>query len=343
MMKSRSLCKDGAQNNSLMEEIGMIGTKKLAFVAAAWMMIGSAVAASDFPQRAITLVVPYAAGGTTDILGRALADALGSELKQPVVVENKPGANGTRGASGLKQAKPDGYTLTMVPLGVFRQPYIQKVNYDAVKDLTYISMVGGYNYAIAVANDAPWKTIQELVTHASQHPGEVFYGVSARYSVNEFLMMDLGKKANVDWTSVPFKGDSEAVTNLLGGQIQVVSATNTILPFAQSGSVRVLATAGENRSPDFPDAPTLTEAGYPVTVTSPLGIAGPANMDAETVRILDEAIGRATQHPKLREMAARYGIGITYKNHADYTEYAHHAAVNEKDAVELMLQGASKE
>ncbi|WP_439810920.1 tripartite tricarboxylate transporter substrate binding protein [Bordetella bronchiseptica] len=311
-------------------------------VAAAAMMAGAAAHAADYPQRPITLVVPYAAGGTTDILGRALAEALAGELKQAVVVENKPGANGTRGASGMKQARPDGYTLTMVPLGVFRQPYIQQVNYDPLKDLTYVSMVGGYNYAIAVADKAPWKTIQELIEHARSHPGEIFYGVSARYSVNEFLMMDLGRKAGVEWTSVPFKGDSEAVTNLLGGQIQVVSATNTILPFAQQGSVRVLATAGEARSPDFPDAPTLAEADYPVTVTSPLGIAGPAGMAPETVRILDEAIGRAARNPKLLETAARYGIGVKYLDHAGYTAYARKAAVEEKDAVALMLQGAAK-
>ncbi|KDC09350.1 tripartite tricarboxylate transporter family receptor domain protein, partial [Bordetella bronchiseptica E012] len=175
-------------------------------VAAASMMAGAGAYAADYPQRPITLVVPYAAGGTTDILGRALAEALAGELKQAVVVENKPGANGTRGASGMKQARPDGYTLTMVPLGVFRQPYIQQVNYDPLKDLTYVSMVGGYNYAIAVADKAPWKTIQELIEHARSHPGEIFYGVSARYSVNEFLMMDLGRKAGADWTSVPFDG-----------------------------------------------------------------------------------------------------------------------------------------
>src|SRR5690606_25368448 len=211
---------------------------------------------SNYPTGPITLIVPYAAGGTTDVLGRALADSLGRALKQTVVVENKPGANGTMGVINLKRARADGYTLTMIPLGVFRQPYIQKVTYDPLKDLTYISMVGGYSYAIGVKADSQWKTIQELVEFSKQNPGDLFYGVSARYSVNEFIMMDLAKKLDLKWTSVPFKGDSEAITNLLGGQVQAVSATNTILPFAQSGQIRVLATAGEERSRDFPDAPT---------------------------------------------------------------------------------------
>jgi tripartite-type tricarboxylate transporter receptor subunit TctC len=298
--------------------------------------------AADYPVRPITIIVPYAAGGTTDVLGRALAEALRKELKQSVVVENKPGANGTMGAISMKLAQPDGYSLTMVPLGVFRQPHIQKVTYDPVKDLKYISMVGGYNYAIAVNATSPWKTIQDLIEHTKKNPNSVFYGVSARYSVNEFLMMDLAKKVDLSWISVPFKGDSEAITNLLADQIQVVSATNTILPFAQSGRVRVLATAGEQRSKDFPDVPTLKEAGYPVTVTSPLGIAGPAGLPDNIVKILDTAISRAVKDPKLVETAARYGIGITYMNHNDYTTYAKDAAVREKDAVRTMLDGAVK-
>jgi len=321
--------------------------KNLFKYAAAGMVASAALAApasaSGYPQRPITLIVPYAPGGTTDILGRALGEALSKTLKQTVVVENKPGANGTLGVVNLKRAKPDGYTLSMIPLGVFRQPYIQSVSYDPLKDLTYVSMVGGYNYAIAVKTDAPWKSIQELVEHARKHPGEVFYGVSARYSVNEFIMMDLAKKLDIEWTSVPFKGDSEAITNLLGGQIQAVSATNTILPMAQSGAVRVLATAGEKRSADFPDAPTLNEVGYPVVVTSPLGIAGPAGMPEDVVKTLDAAIETALKDPKLIETAGRFGIGLRYLDHAGYTRYAMDAAVNEKEAVRTMLDGAAKE
>ena len=304
-------------------------------------LIGSA-AAQSYPERPITLIVPYAPGGTTDILGRALADALSRTLDQSIVVENRPGANGTMGVMNLRRAKPDGYTLSMIPLGVFRQPYIQKVNYDPAKDLTYVSMVGGYNYAIAVKADAPWQTIQELVEYTRENPGDVFYGVSARYSVNEFIMMDLAKKLSIEWTSVPFKGDSEAITNLLGGQIQAVSSTNTILPMAQSGDVRVLATAGAERSPDFPDAPTLQEAGYPVVVTSPLGIAGPAGMPEDVVKTLDEAIQAAMGDERLIETAGRFGIALNYMNHDDYTAYALDAAVSEKEAVQTMLEGVAK-
>jgi tripartite-type tricarboxylate transporter receptor subunit TctC len=321
----------------------LTGYLKLAAVGAvAFSTMMSQAVAQNFPERPITLIVPYAPGGTTDVLGRALGDALSRSLNQTVVVENRPGANGTMGVMNLKRAQPDGYTLSMIPLGVFRQPYIQNVSYDPAKDLTYISMVGGYNYAIAVKSDAPWKTIEELVEYTRANPGDVFYGVSARYSVNEFLMMDLAKKLGLNWTSVPFKGDSEAITNLLGGQIQAVSATNTILPFSQAGQVRVLATGGVERSADFPDAPTLTEAGYPVAVSSPLGIAGPAGMPEDVTKKLDEAIKTALQDPKLIETAGRFGIELNYLDHKGYTQYAQEAAVNEKDAVQTMLDGATK-
>ncbi|TDF64562.1 tripartite tricarboxylate transporter substrate binding protein [Cupriavidus sp. L7L] len=299
--------------------------------------------AADYPARPITIIVPYGAGGTTDLFGRALAVALGRELKQSVVVENKPGVNGTMGAAAMKLARPDGHTLTMVPLGVFRQPYIQKTPYDPVKDLKYISMVANYNYAIAVNSKSPWKTIKELIEHTKKNPDTVFYGASVRYSVPEFIMMDLAKKVGLKWTSVPYKGDAEAINSLLGDQVQAISVTNTILPFAQSGRVRILATTGEQRSKDFfPDVPTLKEAGYPVTMTSPFGIAGPAGMPDNVVKILDTAISRALKDPILVETAARYGIGINYMDHNRYTAYAKDAAVSEKDAVKTMLEGAVK-
>ncbi|WP_082926392.1 tripartite tricarboxylate transporter substrate binding protein [Cupriavidus sp. D384] len=300
--------------------------------------------AADYPTRPITLIVPYGAGGTTDVFGRALAAVLAKELRQPVIVENKPGVNGTMGAAAMKVARPDGHTLTVVPLGVFRQPYIQKTPYDPVKDLKYVSMVANYNYAIAVNAKSPWKTIKDLIEHTKRNPDTIFYGASVRYSVPEFIMMDLAKKVGLKWTNVPYKGDAEAITSLLGDQVQALSVTNTILPFAQSGRVRILATTGERRYQDFfPEVPTLKEAGYPVTMTSPFGIAGPAGMTDDIVKILDAAIVRSLKDPVLVDTAVRYGIEINYMDHKAYAAYAKEAAVREKDAVKTLIEGAVKE
>jgi tripartite-type tricarboxylate transporter receptor subunit TctC len=295
-----------------------------------------AAQAQAFPRQPITLIVPYAAGGTTDILARALAEHMGRTLQQPVVVDNRPGANGTMGVQRLQQAKPDGYTLSMVPLGVFRQPYLEKVQYDPLKDLSYVSMVAGYNYAIAVRADSPVKSIEQLVEQSRQGKDGVFYGISALYSVNQAVMAQLGKLTGAQWTAVPFKGDSESINALLGGQIQAISVTNTVVPFVKAGQIRVLATAGDKRPKDFPDAPTLQEAGYKMAVRSPLGIAGPAGLPPEVVKALDAAVQAAVKDPAFQASADRYGIELMYQGTAEYTDYARRTAVGEKDIVELM-------
>jgi len=302
----------------------------------AFAALPGAAFAQSFPQRPVTLIVPYAAGGTTDILARALAEHMGRTLKQPVVIENRPGANGTMGAQRMKQARPDGYTLTMVPLGVFRQPYLEKVQYDPVKDLSYVSMVAGYSYAIAVRADSPVQNIQQLVEQSKNGKQGVFYGISALYSVNHALMAQLGQLTGAKWTAVPFKGDSESINALLGGQIQAISVTNTVVPFVQAGQVRVLATVGDKRTKEFAQAPTLLESGYKLSVRSPLGIAGPAGLPADVVGALDAAVRAAVNDPAFQATADRYGIELTYQGPAEYTDYARKTAVGEKDIVELM-------
>jgi tripartite-type tricarboxylate transporter receptor subunit TctC len=292
--------------------------------------------AGPFPSQPITLIVPYAAGGTTDILGRALAEHMSRTLQQSVIVDNRPGANGTMGVLRLKQVKPDGHTLTMVPLGVFRQPYLETVRYDPIKDLTYVSMVAGYNYAIAVRADSAVNSIQQLIENSKNDKSGVFYGISALYSVNQALMTQLASVTGARWTAVPFKGDAESINALLGGQVQAISATNGILPFVTSGKVRVLATAGTRRPKDFKDAPTLLEAGYKISVSSPLGIAGPAGMPPDVVAAIDKAVRTAVQDPAFQTAADRYGISLEYQNSATYTEYARKTAVAEKDIVKLM-------
>src|SRR5690606_4102992 len=154
------------------------------------------------------------------------------------------------------------HTLSIIPMGVFRQPYLQQggVSYDPLKDITYVSLVAGYGYAIGVKADAKWQTIQELLEDAKARPEEINYGTSGLFTSNHLAVAELERAADVDMTHVPFKGDAEAITALLGGHVEVVSSTNTLLPFVQAGQVRVLATAGETRPKDFADAPTLKEA-----------------------------------------------------------------------------------
>jgi tripartite-type tricarboxylate transporter receptor subunit TctC len=295
-----------------------------------------------FPSRPISLIVPYAAGGSTDQLGRALAEALSRRLKQSVVIENKPGAGGTLGALQMTRAKPDGYSLTMIPLSVFRQPYLQPTNYNPIKDISYISTVANYSYAIGVRQDAKWKTLKDLVDDAKANPNTISYGTSALYSTNHVMIAELERATGAALTHIPYKGDSEAITALLGGHIQVVSSTSTVLPFAQSGKVRLLATGGETRAKDFPDVPTLKEQGYPVAVASPLGIGGPAGMPPAIVEKLDTAIREILADPAFVSTVEKFGIELAYRNHQQYSEYARVTFAQEKSIIERLSKEAQK-
>ncbi|RYF38092.1 MAG: tripartite tricarboxylate transporter substrate binding protein [Cytophagaceae bacterium] len=179
-------------------------------------------------------------------------------------------------------------------------------------------------------------SIQQLIADSKNNKAGVFYGISALYSVNQALMTQLASITGAQWTAVPFKGDAESINALLGGQVQAISATNGILPFVTSGKVRVLATAGARRTKDFQDVPTLLEAGYQISVSSPLGIAGPAGMPPEAVAAIDKAVRTAVQDPTFQATMDRYGISLDYQDSSTYTEYARKTAVAEKDIVKLM-------
>ncbi len=293
---------------------------------------GMAHAQDNYPSKPIKLIVPYPPGGSTDQLTRALAEQLTQKLKQSVIVENKAGANGTLGAIQMLGAKPDGYTLTLIPLSVFRQPHLQKVNFNPSKDFTYVSMIANYDYLIAVAGNSKWNTVQDLVRYAKEQP--ISYGTAGLYSTNHLQMFELGRITGVKWTEVAFKGDPETIGALLGGHIQVASTTNTVLPYVNAGTLKVLATGKGKRAKAFPNTPTLKELGYPVAVSSPVGIAGPAGMPQTIVDKLDAAIAEALKDKKLQKMADDSGIEIDYANSAEYQHYAQRTFAEEKNIIE---------
>ena len=295
-----------------------------------------AMAQTDWPSQPITLIVPYAPGGTTDVVGRALAAGLGRQLKQSVVVENKPGAGGTLGVLDMQRAKPDGYRLTLVPVSVFRQPYVQKVSYDPVGDLSYIASFTAYDFILAVAPGSPFKTVKDVVNAAKADPGGVSYGTPGRFTGNQVAMALLGTVAGVKFNHVPYKGDSEATSALLGGHVQAIVSTNGIRTFMDSGKVRALAIAAEQRSPAFADVPTFREAGHDVVVPSPLGLAGPKGLPAPIVEKLDAAIKAVLAEPDWQRMIETYGIRSDYRDHTAYAAFARQNFAAEKVIVESL-------
>ena len=296
----------------------------------------SAQAQADWPSQPITIIVPYAPGGTTDVVGRALAAGLTKQLKQSVVVENKPGAGGTLGVLDMQRAKPDGYRLTLVPVSVFRQPYVQKVNYDPIKDLSYIASFTAYDFILAVAANSPFKTVRDVVDAAKASKTGVDYGTPGKFTGNQVTMSLLGKAAGVKFTHIPYKGDSEATNALLGGHAQTIVSTNGIRTFMDSGKVRALAIAAEQRPPAFANVPTFKEAGYDVVVPSPLGLAGPKGLPAPIVEKLDAAIKAVLAEPDWQRMIDTYGIRSDYRDHRAYAEFARKNFAAEKVIVESL-------
>lgn len=292
--------------------------------------------AQEFPSQPITLIVPYAPGGTTDLAGRALAMGMSKVLKQSVMVENKGGAGGTLGVVDMLRTKPDGYRLTLVPVSVFRQPYVQKTPYDPLKDLTYIASFMAYDFLLAVPAESPFKTVKDVVEAARPGKEGVEYGTPGKFTGNHVTMALLSKAAGVPFTHVPYKGDSEATVALLGGHVKAMVSTNGVMTFMESGKIRALAIAAEKRPAAFANVPTFREAGYDVVVPSPLGVAGPAGMPKSIVEKLDAAVKAAIDDPEMQRVIKNYGVRVDYRDHQAYTDFAQKNFAAEKSIVQSL-------
>ena len=209
--------------------------------------------AQSFPSKPITLIVPYGAGGPTDVQMRALAAAAARELGQPIVINNVPGVGGTLGpATMARNAAPDGYTIAVVVGSMFRMPHLQKVDYHPVNDFSYIIGLTGYTFGVAVSSDAPWKTLAELVADARKRPGEISAGSSGRATAGHIMIERLALAAGVKFNFVPFKGASDMMPAMLGRHLDVW-ADGGFGTAVESGKLRLLATAGEVRESRWPD------------------------------------------------------------------------------------------
>lgn len=300
-------------------------------------------AAQEFPSRPITLVVPYGAGGLTDVVIRTVARLAEKELGQPVIILNKGGANGTLGALAMSTAKPDGYQLAVVPGGVFRIPYLQKVAFDPVKDLTYISGLADYSYLIMVRGDAPWKSVKDLMVAAKKEPGKYTYGSPGMYSTPQMTMDDVANASGAQIVHVPYKGGVDIVMALLAKQVDVVvgGGSGTLTQYVKEGKIRILGTMNRQRGSDYPDTPTLKENGYEVGAFSPMGVVGPKDMDEAVVKKLDKAFHAAVQDPEFHKLMESVGMSITYMQSDEYKKYAKNtfAAEGERMRRVLALEG----
>jgi tripartite-type tricarboxylate transporter receptor subunit TctC len=297
------------------------------------------VPAESFPSQPIRLVIAFPAGGPTDNTMRQLADNAGKILGQPVIVENKPGAGGTLPAQLLQTTPADGYTVAQIPLGVFRLPYTTKINWDPVKDISYVINVTGYAFGIVVPMDSPIKDWKDFVAYAKANPGKLSYGSTGTLTSPHLTTELIAQKLNIKLNHIPYKGSSELAQAISGGHIMAAADSTGFAPLVQAGKIRVLNTWGDKRLEKFPDVPTLKELGIDIVQNSPFGNGAPRDTPPEVVKKLHDAIKKAMEDPSYVQALARYDMQPIYMGSADYRRFAQETFATEKALVERLGLG----
>ena len=282
--------------------------------------------AETFPSRPIHLIMPYAPGGIVDFAGRVLAQKLGEVLGQPVVAENRPGAGGIVGVEYVARSMPDGYDLVIMDPAYVINPIMQKsMPYNIFKDLVTVSVVNSSPEVLVVSPQLGVKTYAELVAYGKANPGKLNYASAGVGTTPHLAAAMWAQRSGIDAVHVPYKGVGPSYVDLIGGKVQMLfSSIAGALPFTSKGSVTALATTGTERSPVYPDLPTVAEAGLPGYVVDLwLGVYTPANAPPDVVAKLNAGIGKALKDEQLKASFATFGLtprGTTLAEGAAFTK-----------------------
>ncbi len=293
-----------------------------------------ASAQDAFPSKPITLIVPFQAGVSADLLFRGIGESASKYLGQPVVIDNKPGGSATLGpATMASNAKPDGYTICQIAIPAFRVPYMQKATFDPVTDFTYILQLGGYTLGTVVKADGPFKTWKDVLEYAKANPGKFTYATIGPATTNAIAMELMARQSGVQFTHIPTKGGGESIAAVLGGHITAMVESPAWAPLVASGQFRLLMVLNGERSKKWPETPTLKELGYTYEFDSPFGLAGPKGMDPKVVKKLHDAFKKAYDEPKVAELFEKFDFTRRYMNTADYQAFIPKLAREEKAAL----------
>ncbi|MBV8751896.1 MAG: tripartite tricarboxylate transporter substrate binding protein [Hyphomicrobiales bacterium] len=293
------------------------------FVAAALAaVLGASAAQAAWPERPVQVLVPFAAGGITDVIARVVAERLQTSFKQPFVVDNEPGAAGIIAAQRLARATPDGYTLMSAPVfQITIAPFTHKVDFDPMKDFTPITILATSPFVIAVRADLPVNTLSEFIAYVKAKPGKLNYGSAGPGSFTQIVAVMFLKSAGLDMVHVPYKGIAPAFTDLLAGHIDMMAATPVETKgYVGSDKVKFLAVTGAQRSPQLPGVPTVSETlPSPATETTH-GILAPAKTPPDIVNAIAGEIAAAEKSAEFRERLQRVGVEPALKTSAEFAD-----------------------
>lgn len=266
--------------------------------------------AQPYPSKPIKIIVPYVAGGPSDLFARAVGQLLTDAWTQPVVIDNRPGASGNVGVALAARSPADGYTLNTVSIAFAVSPAMDsKPGYDAVKDLAPISLLASINNILVVHPTLPVKSVKELIAFAAARPGQVTFASGGAGGAQHLAGELFANLANVKLTHIPYKGSAPGVTALIGGETMIGFADMVItLPHVKSNRLRALAVTGDKRSPQVPELPTIAEAGLPgYAVTAWFGLLAPAGTSSDIVNRISAEIQKGFKTPQMRERFSTLG------------------------------------
>ncbi len=321
----------------------IVATRRFALgTLAAAALCGSAVA-QQWPTKPITMVVPFPPGGPTDMVARVLAQQVGQQLGQTVIIDNRPGANGNIGNAMVAKAQPDGYTVLYNTSSIALSPSLyKKLSYDVNKDLQPVALTAVVPLGLVVNPKVPANTVQEFVKYAKDNPGKLSYGSAGNGNVTHLAAFQAVQHFKLEASHVPYKGSAPADVDLVAGQIDFMTDTiNSVAPFIKDGKLKLLAVSTSKRIPNFPDAPTLAESGMTgFEAGAWQGVMLPAKTPEAIVQRLNAELMKALKDPGVLEKLRIQGtepLGSTPKEYGDYinSEIKRWAGVVKSTGVQL--------
>jgi tripartite-type tricarboxylate transporter receptor subunit TctC len=286
------------------------------------LLTGNAVSQEPYPNRSVTVVVPWTAG-MADTMTRTICNVAQKELGQPIIVENRPGAGGAVGVNHVLKSKPDGYTLGIASTtNYITYPHTQKLPYDVLTDITDIMAFCRYNQLLCVTADAPWNTFEDLIEYAKKNPGKFTYATPGLGSAQHICMEQIAMKEGIKWTAIPFKGGGAAVLAALGGHTNGVTMSSIeTSAHIKAGKLKLLLVLTDSRLSEFPNVPTILEKGYDFTATTYLSFYGPRGLAEPIRQRLEDVFKKAVEDPSFIEAAKKFQIEVVYMGGKAYSNY----------------------